>query len=820
MTAGRPKMFALSGGAPWLTLVAASLVSAPLAAVPVRRPPAPVAAVEAALFPVKADRLTGKIIATFPAPGPDGISARYLYLTQVDDALGSAPIGIDRAKPSEARLLVFRRIGKKVAAEVENPRFVASTGTADEREGVRHAFAGSTLWLGDVVATRPDGGFTVDLSNFIARDDMDVAGAIKRGGGGDYKFIPDLSAADPNFVKAFPSNVEFEARLTFRADEPRDEVANITGNNQTLTVTMRHSLIALPGPGFTPRRDLFGYSISQQQVDYSAPLGASMVHDLASHFRLEKVDPAAARSPVKRPIIFYVDRAAPEPVRTTLIEGINWWRAAFDAAGLIDAFRAELLPAGVDPLDVRYNVVNWVNRATRGWSYGSPISDPRTGEIIKGSVLLGSLRVRQDLIIYQALVGARLTGTGDPDDPVTAALARLRQLGAHEVGHALGFAHNFAASTQGRYSVMDYPAPRVTVSGDKLGLRDAYGVGVGPWDRFLVRWLYGASTDAEAAPVVADARQTGLRFVADDDARSLATAHPLGAIWDDGPSPVAELARVMEVRRVALARFGVDAIPADESLSQLRRAFVPVWLIHRYQVEAVAKSLGGIDYDYGLAQEQRPALAVPGATQQAALTALLATLAPDVLTVPARLQPWLSSGFGGNADRQTSIEVIASAAGPVFDPLRATETAAAQTLAVLLAPERLNRLEAQHGADPAVPAPAEITDRLLAATVGAATHDGSTPGGTTKGGVARRIATTAVLALAQVQRNPRLSPSIALEGAARLDRLADELARGRDDWGHGLAKLLRDREALDKAVADPARLPVIPPGMPIGMEGD
>jgi hypothetical protein len=787
-----------------------SALSSSLAAAPVKQPVAVAAATEAPLFAVDADRLTGKIIATLPAPDADGILGRYLYLTQIDGALGSAPIGIDRAMASEGRVLIFRRVGKKVAAEIENSKFIASAGTADEREGVRHAFAGSTLWLGDVLATKPDGAVTVDLSSFLARDDMDLASAIKRGGGGDYKFVPDLSVADPNFVKAFPRNVELEARLTFRADEPREEVANITGGSSTLTIVVRHSLIALPGPGFVPRRDAFGYSISLQQVDYSAPLGTAMVHDLATHFRLEKVDPAAARSAVKRPIVFYIDPAAPEPVRAALIEGVNWWHEAFDAAGLVDAFRAEVLPEGVDPLDVRYNVVNWVNRATRGWSYGQPISDPRTGEIIKGSVLLGSLRVRQDLIIYQALVGAGLTGTGDPDDPVTAALARIRQLGAHEVGHALGFAHNFAASTQGRYSVMDYPAPRVTVNGDKLSLQDAYGVGLGPWDRFLVQWLYGAKTDAEAVPVVADARRRGLRFVADDDSRPLIAAQPIGALWDDGPSSITELARVMEVRRVALARFGVDAIPADESLSQLRRAFVPIWLIHRYQVEAVAKSLGGVDYDYGLARDQRPAQAVSGAIQQAALDALLGTLAPDVVTVPARLQPWLSSGFGGNPDRQTSIELIPTGGGPVFDPLRATETAAAQTLAALLAPERLNRLEAQHSADSAVPSPAEVIDRLLAATIGAASQ----------GEVARRTATTAVLALAQVQRNQRLSPTISLEISARLDRLADQLAHGRDDWSQGLAKLLRDRGALDKAVTDPARLPVIPPGMPIGMDAD
>ena len=268
--------------------------------------------------------------------------------------------------------------------------------------------------MGDIADTKPDGSFTVDLAPFLSRDDFDVPHAVKQGGGGEFKFVPELSAADPNFVEVFPKNAEFAARLTFRSDEPKDEVTNITPDNRSFTLTLRHSLIRLPEPGYVVRHDPYGYAFGQQKVDFSAPLGAPLVRDLATRFRLEKIDPSAARSPVKKPIVFYVDRGAPEPIRTALQQGVSWWNQAFDAAGFVDAFRAEILPEGADPLDVRYNVVNWVNRATRGWSYGSPINDPRTGEIIKGSVLLGSLRARQDMIIFQALVGAGLTGRAIP----------------------------------------------------------------------------------------------------------------------------------------------------------------------------------------------------------------------------------------------------------------------------------------------------------------------------------------------------------------------------------------------------------------------
>jgi hypothetical protein len=514
---------------------------------------------------------------------------------------------------------------------------------------------------------------------------------------------------------------------------------------------------------------------------------------------------------VRRPITFYIDRAAPEPIRTALYEGVAWWRDAFDAAGFVDAFKVEMLPEGIDPLDIRYNVVNWVNRATRGWSYGQAITDPRTGEIIKGQVLLGSLRVRQDLIIYQALVGAGLTGSGDPNDPVTAALARIRQLGAHEVGHALGFAHNFAASTQGRYSVMDYPAPRVRLVDGKPDLTDAYGTGIGEWDKFAVAWLYGARTDAEAAPVMAAGLERGLRFVPDQDARAPDSAHPEGSLWDDDADPISELRRVMEVRRAAVERFGPAALRSGDPQAQLRRSFVPIWLLHRYQVEAASKLLGGVNFTYATVGDGRgTARPVDGARQRAALDALLDTLAPEALTVPAAIQPELSAGWSGESDRQTDIEVIRTAGGPVFDPLAATETAAAVTLIDLLAPNRLNRLEIQSQADASIPSAHEVVDRLIERVFARS-----------ETGVQRRIATTVALALARTQRDAALSPTVALALSERLNRLATQLSRVRGDgvqadWSRGLGRLLGDRDALGAALADPKRLPKVPPGMPIG----
>lgn len=759
------------------------------------------------LLPVHVDRKEGRILLSLPAPDANGVSGRYLYITSLKTGLGSAPVGLDRAMSGGSKILAFRRVGKKIVAEIENPRFRATGAPEPEQAAARDSFAYSTLWMGDIAAETADGRLLVDVSGFLTRDAIGIADALKEGVDKEFKLVPDLTVADPNSVKVFPENIEMEARQTYVATDAGPEIGNIAPARGNLSFIVRHSLVKLPEPGYRTRRfDPRAGSFSSQILDYSAPLGQPIVQELANRFRLEKLDPAAPRSRVKEPIVFYIDRSAPEPIRTALYEGASWWKQAFEEAGYIDAYRVEILPEGVDPLDVRYNVVNWVNRATRGWSYGQAIEDPRTGEIVKGSVLLGSLRVRQDMLIFEGLVGADKVGKGGPNDPVNAALARLRQLAAHEVGHALGFAHNFAGSTQGRYSVMDYPAPRVTLANGVPDLGDAYGAGIGRWDRFAVDWLYGTDSDAEGQAKAAAAVAEGLRYVGDNDARPLASGQPNGSLWDDQADPAGELARMMEVRSAAIANFGANALAAGEPVANLRRKFVPIWLLHRYQVEAAAKLVGGVDFSYSVRGDGlENSLPVPAETQRRALDALLTTLAPSQLTVPDRLMPLLSSGWSGNTDRQFDIEIFETAGGPVFDAMAAAEVGASVTLNSLLAPERLNRLAEQKRLDAGALGAEEVVDRLLAAVLAAADE----PAGS-------RIATTTVLALARVQRDPALSPTLALALDERLHRLAARLARNEGEWSRGLARLLTDREALDKQLAERAREPRIPPGMPIG----
>jgi hypothetical protein len=775
----------------------------------------------AALLPTRAIAAEGRVLFTLPAPDARGVAGRFLYASSLREGLGSADLTLDRGMTGNQQILAFRRIGKKVAVLFENHQFKA-TGDADVVKGGIESFPTSVVAMLDIASTDASGGLVVDIAPFLAKDVVGIAERLNGNGGfganasagKGFRLVDALSAADPSSLKAFPDNIEVDALQTFASDTPGREVSSIAPDPRQVSFIVHHSFIRLPAPGFVPLKyDQRSGTFGDLHYDYGMPLGQDVAQLVANRFRLEKVDPSAARSKVKKPIIFYIDTAAPDPVRTALLDGVNYWKAAFDAAGFIDAFEARLLPAGADPLDVRYNMVNWTNRLTRGWSYGGGITDPRTGEIVKGNVVIGALRVRQDMILFEGLVGTAEENKGTANDPVRVSLSRIRQLGAHEVGHALGFQHNFIGSTEDRTSVMEYPGPRVKLTDGKIDLSDAYKEGGGAWDKFAVDWLYsvppaGVNPDKWAWDK-AQAIQGKVRYVI-DGSRGPEGVSPYSSMWDDGPNPTASLKQMMAVRRVALTNFGPGVLHAGEPMANLQRVFVPVWLLHRYNVYSAAKAIGGIDYDYLVVGDGRDfAKPAPAAMQTAALDALLETLSSRELTVPDQLVMPLSSASTGPRNRQFDQEIFKNAAYTAFDPLVAADVAAQITLDALLDTTRLIRVYEQHRRDASLPGLDMLLDKITAAAID---QRGDA--------VARRVAYRTLITMARVSRDPESSPDVVAIVSDRLRTIAARLAKGGagEDgaWSRSVAKLLTDDDMLAREFAKKQVAPAIPPGMPIG----
>lgn len=776
----------------------------------------------AGLATLYADTANEKVLLELGRPDARGVYGEWIYQTWLRDGLGSTPVGLDRSQPGPTQLVKLFRVGKRVLFAYENTAFRAEDPAA--ARAVKQSFPDSVVFAADIKAENPDGSVLIDIGPFLTRDAAGVIPALKGADAGAYRLDANLSYPDAASARAFPDNLEIDADLTLVSEEPGAEPKRILADPTHFTLAEHHSFVRLPPPGFKPLAyDPRVNGIDVDFGDFGAPLRGEVSRRLAVRFRLEKTDPTAAVSPVKKPIVFYVDPAAPADVREALKTGAAWWSQAFAAAGYKDAFRTEILPEGADPLDARYNVINWVHRQTRGWSYGFPLADPRTGEIIRGAVLLGSWRMRQDRMIFEGLVGAEATGKGGTDDPALVTLARLRQLAAHETGHAIGFAHNFAASTYAdRASVMDYPPPRVKLTDGKIDLSDAYKTGLGDWDLFAVQWLYGAPPPGVDEAVwrenlIREARAKGMRFVADDDARPVSSPHPKGALWDDGADPVAALETAMRVRRLALDRFGTGNLPDGAADAELRRAIVPIYLFHRYEVEAAAKLIGGVDFEYAVKGDGREAATpVSGAEQTRALNAILGTVKPEALDLPERVLAQMSNGQSGVADRPFEVETFGGGASPVFDLPTAADAAADIAYSAVLAPARLNRLADQAARDPATPGVGAVARTMIAAVFaeGAAGHAAE---------LRRRAQARLVIDLETARRNPALSPSAAAELAEAMKGLSETLKTSKaadpDDRAlhHDLALMLSEPSRLDARIAaDKARNPRVPPGMPIG----
>ena len=646
----------------------------------------------------------------------DRLDSEFLYVNALSAGLGSNDVGLDRNQLGKTRIVEFQRVGPKILMVQPNYSFRALSDNPDERRAVEDAFAKAVIW-GFEVAVEEEGRVLVDATGFLLRDEKGVVARMKEREQGEYELDPERSAVYLPGTRNFPLNTEFEAILTFRGKEPGEHVKQVAVEPLSVTLRQRHSLIQLPDDGYEPRvwdpRSMFG---AVTFMDFSAPVDEPITKRFIRRHRLRKKDPNAEVSEPVEPIVYYVDRGVPEPIRSALVEGAGWWNQAFEAIGYRDAFRVEVLPEGADNLDIRYNIVNWVHRSTRGWSYGNSITDPRTGEIVKGQVALGSLRIRQDFVIAEGLVAGY--DEGGSSETLGMALARIRQLSVHEVGHTLGLGHNYGSNVNDRASVMDYPGPLVKIADDgTLDLSEAYATGVGEWDRVCIAYGYQDFPDgvdeAELRKILDDAFERGLIYAPGRDA-GVGSASALSASWVTGKDPVSELERVLKVRAIALENFSEKRIRAGAPMATLEEVLVPAYLFHRYQTEAAASLIGGLYYHHTVrGGVQRSPEIVPGDEQRRALEVLLRTIHPETLALPEKLLgviPPRPSELGQTRD------LFPGRTGSPFDPLGAAEAAANLTVELLLHPERAARLVEHRSRRPDVPGFGEVVDSLVSAT--------------------------------------------------------------------------------------------------------
>ena len=626
------------------------------------------------------------------------LDSDFLYISSLATGIGSNDIGLDRGQLGNERLVSFQKAGNKLLLIQPNLSFRATTDNKAEENSIKEAFAKSVIYGFKILETN-DNKHLVDFTSFLMQDKHGVADRLKLAKQGVYKIDKTKSAIELDHTKSFPKNSEFEALLTF-SGKPTGKLitSGVSPDPSLVSVIQHHSFVELPDDEYKPREfDPRSGALAISFMDYATPVEDEITKKYITRHRLEKIDPNLDYSEAKEPIIYYLDPGTPEPVRSALIEGASWWNQAYEAIGFKNAFQVKILPEDADPMDCRYNVIQWVHRSTRGWSYGASVVDPRTGEIIKGHVSLGSLRIRQDFLIAQALLSKPFVDDNNNDPMLEMAIARIKQLSAHEVGHTIGFAHNFAASTNNRSSVMDYPHPLIKILDDKIDLSEAYAEGIGDWDKVSVAYSYsefGSENEkVELKNILDNAYANGLRFITDSDARANNGAHANAHLWDNENDIVKGLNDILLVRNKAINDFSKFNIKSFETYSKLEDVFVPLYFLHRYQTEAVVKLIAGLDYNYATRDDNQTVVNdVSFSRQSKALASIIKTLEVKNLAIPkSKLELFPPRAYNYPRTRES----FKSMTGVSFDPFSAVSTASEMSLSLLLNPERMNRLIVQ-----------------------------------------------------------------------------------------------------------------------------